>query len=358
MKYFGNKFVNYHGCSVIQLEMNLAIHLLTSIWLISTPWLSVGQSSVNSLPFNTHLICQSKAEINTVIFSMPDAIEDKDFHDFADTISTTRPDTSLNLYTILLYGKGIKERKDVWINGDDVLIYYSLNNGLQIDSIVNSPAAEVIATFYKVKAVKEHNLDSLNVFLFDQLKVFYSSVFSTAIARMIIHHNFGNFDLLEKLLIELEQQLPAIKNNKFSQLKKLKNILALRNLKISDLVLVNRDSLSATIKFDTTQYTLIDFWFSACPPCIRDHKLLKEKYPQFKDKSIQVVGISNDLDFQKWKHTIETNQHPWINYIEADPTSKIVRFANSFPSYYVFDKQGNIVKNSTNIEEVLNFLGI
>lgn len=358
MKYFANKFVTYHVCSIIQLEMNLAIHLLTSIWLISTPWLSVGQSSVNSLPFNTHLICQSKAEINTVIFAMPDAIEDKDFHDFADTISLTRPDTSLNLYTIVLYGKGIKERKDVWINGDEVRIYYSLNNGLQIDSIVKSPAAAAIATFYKMKVVKEHNLDSLNVFLFDQLKVFYSSVFSTEIARMIIHHNFGNFDLLEKLLIELEQQLPAIKNNKFSQLKKLKNILALRNLKISDLVLVNRDSLSATIKFDTTQYTLIDFWFSACPPCIRDHKLLKEKYPQFKDKSIQVVGISNDLDFQKWKHTIEAHQHPWINYIEAGPTSKIVRFANSFPSYYVLDRQGNIVKNSTNIEEVLNFLGI
>lgn len=338
--------------------MNLFIHLLTAIWFISTPWLSVGQSSVNSLHFNTYLICQSKVEITTVIFAMPDAIEDKDFYDFAGTISLTRPDTSLNLYTILLYGKGIKERKDVWINGDEVRIYYSLNNGLQIDSIVNSPAAASISAFYKMKTVKEHNLDSLNVFLFDQLKVFYTSVFSTEIAQMIIRNNFGNFELLEKLQTELDQQLPSIKNHKFSQLEKLKNILALKDLNISDLVLVNKDSISATIKFDTTQYTLIDFWFTACPPCIRDHKLLKEMYPQFKDKSIQVVGISNDLDFQKWKHTIEAHQHPWINYIEADPTSKILRFAKSFPSYYVLDRQGNIVKNSTNIEEVLNFLGI
>ena len=253
MKYFGNKFVTYNVCSITQLEMNLSIHLLTAILLICTPWLSSGQSSVNSLPFNTYLICQSKDEINTVIFAMPDAIEDKDFHDFADTISTSRPDTSLNLYTILLYGKSIKERKDVWINGDDVLIYYSLNNGLQIDSIVNSPAAEAIATFYKMKADKEHNLDSLNVFLFDQLKIFYTSVFSTEIAQMIIQHNFGNFELLEKLLTELEQQLPDIKNHKLSRLKNLKSILALKDLNISDLVLVNKDSLSATIKFDTTQ---------------------------------------------------------------------------------------------------------
>lgn len=338
--------------------MNLFIHLLTAIWLIGTPWLSVGQSSVNSLPFNTHLICRSKAEINTVIFAMPDGIEDKDFHDFTDTISLTRPDTSLNLYTLLLYGKGIKARKVVWINGDDVYIYYSLKDGLQIDSIVNSPAATAIATFDKMKAIKEHNLDSLNAFLFDQLRVFYTSVFSTQIAQMIIRVNFGNFELLERLQNEIEQQETYIKNHKFSQNEKLKGILALKDLNISDLVLVNKDSVSATIKFDTTQYTLVDFWFSACPPCLRDHKLLEEKYSQLRDKSVQIVGISNDQDFQTWKHTIDIHQHPWVNYIETDSTSKILRFANSFPSYYVLDRQGNIVKYSTRIEEILYFLGI
>ncbi len=338
--------------------MNLFIHLLTAIWLIGTPWLSVAQSSVNSLPFNTHLICQTKAEINTVIFAMPDAVEDKDFHDFKDTIGLIRPDTSLNLYTILLYGKDIKAKKYVWVNGDDVYIYYSLKDGLQIDSIVNSPAATAIVTFDEMKAIKELNLDSLNAFLFDQLKVFYTSVFSTEIAEMIIRYNFGNFELLERLQTELKHQLPSIKNHKFSQLEKLNGILALKDLNIGDLVLANKDSLSATIKFDTSQYTLIDFWFSACPPCLKDHKLLKEKYQQLIDKSIQMVGISNDQDFQKWKRTIEMHQHPWINYIETDPTSKILRFANSFPSYYVMDRQGNIVKFSTRIEEILYFLGI
>ena len=338
--------------------MNLFIHLLTAIGLIGTPWLSVAQSSVNSLPFNTHLICQSKAEINTVIFAMPDGIEDKDFHDFTDTISLTRGDTSLNLYTLLLYGKDIKARKDVWINGDDVYIYYSLKDGLQIDSIVNSSAATAIATFDKMKVIKEHNLDSLNAFLFDQLRVFYTSVFSTVIAQMIIRYNFGNFELLERLLTELEHQEPYIQNHKFSQNEKLKGILAFKDLKISDLVLANRDSVSATIKFDTSQYTLIDFWFSACPSCLRDHKLLKEKYQQLKDKSVQIVGISNDQDFQTWKHTIDIHQHPWANYIETDSTSKIIRFASSFPSYYVLDRQGNIVKYSTRIEEILYFLGI
>jgi thiol-disulfide isomerase/thioredoxin len=338
--------------------MNLFIHLLTAIWLIGTPWLSVAQSSVNSLPFNTHLICQTKAEINTVIFAMPDAVEDKDFHDFKDTIGLIRPDTSLNLYTILLYGKDIKAKKYVWVNGDDVYIYYSLKDGLQIDSIVNSPAATAIVTFDEMKAIKELNLDSLNAFLFDQLKVFYTSVFSTEIAEMIIRYNFGNFELLERLQTELEQQEPYIKNHKFSQNEKLKGILAFKDLNIGDLVLANKDSVSATIKFDTTQYTLIDFWFSACPPCLRDHKVLKKKYQQLRDKSVQIVGISNDQDFQKWKHTIDIHQHPWVNYIETDSTSKILRFASSFPSYYVLDRQGNIVKYSTRIEEILYFLGI
>lgn len=338
--------------------MNLFIHLLTAIWLIGTPWLSVGQSSVNSLPFNTHLICRSKAEINTVIFAMPDGIEDKDFHDFTDTISLTRSDTSLNLYTLLIYGNGIKARKDVWINGNDVCIYYSLKDGIQIDSIVNSQTSAAIAEYFKMELAKEYNLDSLNAFLFDQLKVFYTSVFSTEIAKMIIHYNFGNFELLERLQNELDHQQPSIKNNKFSQLEKLKDILAFKDLKIGDLVLANKDSISATIKFDTTQYTLVDFWFSACPPCLRDHKVLMEKYQQLKDKSVQIVGISNDQDFQKWKHTIDIHQHPWVNYIETDSTSKIIRFASFFPSYYVLDRQGNIVKYSTRIEEILYFLGI
>lgn len=331
---------------------------LILILVFDFPDLALGQSNKQFNITNTKLICNAKTEINTVIFAIPDGIEDKDFHDFADTINLTRPDTSLNLYTILLYGKNIKAKKDVWINGDDVCIYYSLKDGLQIDSIVNSPAATAIAAFDKMKAIREHNLDSLNAFLFDQLRVFYTSVFSTEIAQMIIRCNFGNFELLERLQTELEQQESYIQNHKFSQNEKLKGILAFKDLKISDLVLANKDSVSATIKFDTTQYTLVDFWFSACPPCLRDHKILKEKYQQLRDKSVQIVGISNDQDFQKWKHTIDIHQHPWVNYIETDSTSKIIRFASSFPSYYVLDRQGNIVKYSTRLEEILYFLGI
>ncbi len=335
----------------------LSIYLILILGF-NFPNFSLGQSNEQVSITNTKLICNTNSEISTLIFAMPDAVEDKDFHDFTDTIGLTRRDTSLNLYTILLYGKDIKARKDVWINGDDVCIYYSLKDGLQIDSIFNSPAATAIATFDKMKAIREHNLDSLNAFLFDQLRVFYTSVFSTEIAQMMIRYNFGNFDLLERLQNELDHQQPSIKNNKFSQLEKLNGILALKDLNIGDLVLANKDSLSATIKFDTSQYTLIDFWFSACPPCLKDHKLLKEKYQQLKDKSIQMVGISNDQDLQKWKRTIEMHQHPWVNYIETDPTSKILRFANSFPSYYVMDRQGNIVKFSNRIEEILYFLGI
>ncbi len=91
-------------------------------------------------------------------------------------------------------------------------------------------------------------------------------------------------------------------------------------------------------------------------PSIERHGFYK--YQQLIDKSIQIVGISNDQDFQKWKHTIDIHQHPWVNYIETDSTSKILRFASSFPSYYVLDRQGNIVKYSTRIEEILYFLGI
>lgn len=60
---------------------------------------------------------------------------------------------------------------------------------------------------------------------------------------------------------------------------------------------------------------LLDFWASWCGPCIREMPRLRDLYNEYRDKGLEIVGISLDSQESAWKGAIKANEIPWIRVI-------------------------------------------
>ncbi len=58
-------------------------------------------------------------------------------------------------------------------------------------------------------------------------------------------------------------------------------------------------------------YVLVDFWASWCPPCRKDMPELVALYKMYKDKGLEVVGVSLDENQTSWMDGIKDMQMTW-----------------------------------------------
>jgi peroxiredoxin len=59
------------------------------------------------------------------------------------------------------------------------------------------------------------------------------------------------------------------------------------------------------------RYVLADFWASWCGPCIREMPVLQEIYRTYRERGLEVVGISLDKDRAAWQQAIERLGLEW-----------------------------------------------
>lgn len=59
------------------------------------------------------------------------------------------------------------------------------------------------------------------------------------------------------------------------------------------------------------KYTLVDFWASWCPYCIKEIPQLKELVKDFGDKNFQIVGVAVRDDAVDTRASVESREIPW-----------------------------------------------
>jgi thiol-disulfide isomerase/thioredoxin len=105
------------------------------------------------------------------------------------------------------------------------------------------------------------------------------------------------------------------------------------------------------------KYVLLDFWASWCGPCRKGNPHLKSLYSKYKDKGLEIVGVSDDdRDLAAWKKAVEQDGIGiWRHVLRGLDMEK--RMANqpnpddisdyygihSLPTKILIDPQGKII---------------
>lgn len=106
------------------------------------------------------------------------------------------------------------------------------------------------------------------------------------------------------------------------------------------------------------KFTLVDFWFSYCKPCIEEMPKYKLIYEKYKVNGFEYIGISTDRtqDINNWKKVIEENGLVWQNLLDENGMETKKVNINKFPTTFLLDSEGKIVKKDISPEELDEFL--
>ncbi|HEX5150926.1 MAG TPA: TlpA disulfide reductase family protein [Parafilimonas sp.] len=119
------------------------------------------------------------------------------------------------------------------------------------------------------------------------------------------------------------------------------------------LKLLNAQKENVSLKFNN-HFTLIDFWFSHCNPCISQFDQLKAIFQKYNQNGFQIAAISIDGtdEINNWKQVILKYKLPWqqfldLNGMEADKLS-----IKRFPTNFLIDRNGKIIAKDIGLSEL------
>lgn len=104
------------------------------------------------------------------------------------------------------------------------------------------------------------------------------------------------------------------------------------------------------------KYVLIDFWASWCGPCRKEIPNLQKVHTLFKDKGLQVVGISIDRSAQAWQKALQEEKMDYLQL--SDPqniTTKLYSY-NGIPFIILISPEGIILEKNLRGEHILQKL--
>ncbi|MBS1528978.1 MAG: AhpC/TSA family protein [Bacteroidetes bacterium] len=108
------------------------------------------------------------------------------------------------------------------------------------------------------------------------------------------------------------------------------------------------------------KYVLIDFWASWCEPCRQENPNVVKLYKQYKDKGLNILGISLDVDKNAWQQAIKQDKLTWSHASDLkrfDGPTELLYHIQAIPSNFIIDPQGSIVAKNimgSDLEEFLN----
>jgi peroxiredoxin len=104
---------------------------------------------------------------------------------------------------------------------------------------------------------------------------------------------------------------------------------------------------------------LIEFWASWCAPCRKTIPALLEVYNEYKSDGFEVLGVSFDMDTEKWKRAIDKDNIIWTNVVDTLAfEGKVATKYNisGIPNNYLIDQNGTILAKNISVENLKEYL--
>lgn len=145
------------------------------------------------------------------------------------------------------------------------------------------------------------------------------------------------FKMLEKRVIETE------------------NLTFIQEIALKD---INLKTISFNIKNFHSKYTLIDYWFSYCHPCVQSIPSLKNLFNKYEQKGFQIISISIDSKkaIPNWLKIINKKEMNWVQFLDENGKFSTKYGIAKFPTYILLDSDGKIINRDISIKEIEKFL--
>ena len=107
------------------------------------------------------------------------------------------------------------------------------------------------------------------------------------------------------------------------------------------------------------KYVMLDFWASWCGPCVQEMPNVVKQYAAFKDKGLNILGISLDEDKAAWQGAVKRLNMSWPQASDLKkwegPTEMAYRIM-AIPSNFIVGPDGKIVAKNLTGPELEDFL--
>ena len=91
--------------------------------------------------------------------------------------------------------------------------------------------------------------------------------------------------------------------------------------------------------------TILDFWAAWCRPCRAENPNVVKVYHKYKDKGLNILGVSLDRRAEDWKRAIEEDGLVWDHVSNVQYFDEIAELYNvdAIPATFILDEEGVIV---------------
>lgn len=122
---------------------------------------------------------------------------------------------------------------------------------------------------------------------------------------------------------------------------------------------INGKKVSLMSEVKKNKITILDFWASWCPPCMREVPNLIAIYDRYGEEGLGIVGVSLDESKDDWKNAVESMGMKWIQVSDLKGgESPVVRLYNvqSIPNILVINSEGRILSEGLTGTELEEFI--
>ena len=309
------------------------------------------------------LITKSDLEIDSIAFAKLSGTRAEDIWDYRDTIKIYDIVDIDDRYNILYFLKNEIRREQLWLQGNDILIEASIGAKVKIDTIRNSPFSyytnDVYDKYYNDLSINNYKDSIVNEFLLTELKKNLDHPFSNDLSKMFLYENQDKKENLEVLYEIIKDQNQKVKQHRSSPHARLKKTLNTSTVTLANYGFFDVSGNLKRIDASKDKKYILDFWFTDCPPCIKDHQIMKTKINYLKKNNYEVIGISTDYDLGAWTDFMKRKKYPWANYKENGEAEKNLSEDLgiwSFPTYIVLDKEGQILARKKTFKDLMAYI--